>query len=264
MNWLPINCKTHFSLLKGFCKPSILAAKCKEYGYKACAITDFKTVSGAVDFHQACRNNEVKPLIGCDFEDYMLIAKNKDGWFDLIKLVTIYHVDPNIDTLKKIGAHGNLLCISLNDVYKNLFGNNFIKYDYNNHKVYYVERDDAVPHRVLLCSGMKTTLPKAQTKIRKDEDIENKEFFTCDDFFLPTPDMVADPKEEIELLNRISDLCEDYEVTEKPMLPVFKCPDGYGENEYLKELCRRGWKSKLLTSGKVAKEEDKTTLPGIL
>ena len=105
MNWLPINCKTHFSLLKGFCKPSILAAKCKEYGYKACAITDFKTVSGAVDFHQACRNNEVKPLIGCDFEDYMLIAKNKDGWFDLIKLVTIYHVDPNIDTLKNIGAH---------------------------------------------------------------------------------------------------------------------------------------------------------------
>ena len=256
MNWLPINCKTHFSLLKGFCKPSILAAKCKEYGYKACAITDFKTVSGAVDFHQACRNNEVKPLIGCDFEDYMLIAKNKDGWFDLIKLVTIYHVDPNIDTLKKIGAHGNLLCISLNDVYKNLFGNNFIKYDYNNHKVYYVERGDAVPHRVLLCSGMKTTLPKAQTKIRKDEDIENKEFFTCDDFFLPTPDTVVDNEEDIKLLNRISDLCEDYEVAEKPLLPTFKCPKEYDENEYLKELCRHGWKNKLITSGKVSKKED--------
>ena len=258
LNWIPINCKTHFSLLKGFCKPSDLAARCKEYGYKSCAITDFKTVSGAVDFHQACREHDIKPLIGCDFDDYILIAKNKDGWFDLIKLVTACHIDPDIDMLKKIAIHKNLICVSCNEVYKNIFKNNFVRYDYSDHKVYYVDREDAVPHRVLLCSGMKTTLPKVRTKIKKNEEVDNKEFFTHDNFFLPTSSMITDDEKCFQILNHISDMCEDYDIAEKPMLPNFKCPDGYGENEYLKELCRRGWKTKLLTSGKVAKEEDKT------
>ena len=188
LNWIPINCKTHFSLLRGFCKPADLAATCKKYGYQACAIADFKTVSGAVDFHQACLDNDIKPLIGCDFDDYVLIAKNKDGWFDLIKLVTIHHLSPDIDTLKQIALKGNLLCISANEVYKSIFGKHFVKYDYNNYKVYYVNRKDAIPHRVLLCSGMKTTLPKVQTKIKKNEEIDNKEFFMSDDFYLPTPE----------------------------------------------------------------------------
>jgi len=256
LNWIPINCKTHFSLLRGFCKPADLAATCKKYGYQACAIADFKTVSGAVDFHQACLDNDIKPLIGCDFDDYVLIAKNKDGWFDLIKLVTIHHLSPDIDTLKQIALKGNLLCVSANEVYKSIFGKHFVKYDYNNYKVYYVNRKDAIPHRVLLCSGMKTTLPKVQTKIKKNEEIDNKEFFMSDDFYLPTPEAFDNNTQEIELVNKIANMCEDYEITKKPMLPQFKCPDSMDENEYLKKLCRHGWRQKLMASGKVANKED--------
>ena len=39
---------------------------------------DIKTVSGAISFHQACRANDVKPILGCDYEGYLLIAKNKE------------------------------------------------------------------------------------------------------------------------------------------------------------------------------------------
>ena len=84
MSWIPLNCKTHYSLQKGFCKSDQLAEKCKEYGWKACAVADIGTLSGAVNFHQHCTKNGIKPIIGCEFENYILYAKNKDGWFDLI------------------------------------------------------------------------------------------------------------------------------------------------------------------------------------
>ena len=57
MTWIPLNCKTHFSLLKAFSKCDKLARKCKEYGYKACAIADIGSISGAINFHQACREH---------------------------------------------------------------------------------------------------------------------------------------------------------------------------------------------------------------
>ena len=74
--WAPLNCKTHFSLLKGFSRCDQLIAKCKEYGYTACGIADIKTISGAVDFHQNCKKQGIKPILGCDFEDFILYAKN--------------------------------------------------------------------------------------------------------------------------------------------------------------------------------------------
>ena len=47
---------------------------------------------------------------------------------------------------------------------------------------YYVTKEQAPLHRVLLCSALKTTLPKIQKKIRKNElDPEVLEYFTKDD-----------------------------------------------------------------------------------
>ena len=65
--WAPLNCKTHFSLLKGFSRCNSLAAKCKEYGYAACGIADIGTISGAADFHKNCKKEGIKPILGCDF-----------------------------------------------------------------------------------------------------------------------------------------------------------------------------------------------------
>jgi len=35
-------------------------------GYSACAITDHGSISGAVDFHRACKTAGIKPIIGCE------------------------------------------------------------------------------------------------------------------------------------------------------------------------------------------------------
>ena len=108
MKWIPFNCKTHFSLLKAFSKCDKLAAKCKEYGYRACVITDMECLSGAVNFHESCHKHGIKPILGCDFGTHLLIAKNKDGWFDLIKIVS----HGGLALFQDLAKKGNLICIT--------------------------------------------------------------------------------------------------------------------------------------------------------
>jgi len=253
MNWTPLNCKTHYSLQRAFCKNDILARHCSLHGYTACGIADIKTLSGAADFHQQCKKEGIKPIIGCDFEGYILFAKNKNGWFDLIKYVS----NQTLDVLKDVAATGNIVCVSPDpNGLKKLFRGNHFQYDYNKHKVYYVTLDEAACHRVLLCSGMKTTLKKINMLLKNNQEVDNKEFFLSDDFHLPSRSE-SESYEEHDVVNKISDLCEDYEIAGKPMLPTFDCPDNTDEDEYLTELCREGWRKRLLSSPKVGSDEDR-------
>lgn len=247
------NCKTHFSLLKAFSKCDELAKKCKEYGYTSCVLSDIKTMSGAIDFHQSCTKNGIKPIIGCDFEDFMLIAKNKNGWFDLISCVS----NMSLDNIKNIAKNNNLFCVSLNDALKKTFASNYIKYDHKKYPVYYVNKSDADCHRILLCSGMKTTLPKINQKLRLKEDFENKAFFISDEFFLKNTDELKLNKEDIKTFEKIEQECEQYDISSKPNLPKFSCPSGLSEDDYIRQLCRAGWKSLLIASGKVNNETKK-------
>ena len=58
------------------------------------------------------------------------------------------------------------------------------------------------------------------------------------------------------VLQEIYDSVEDYDILHKPMLPTFECPDGLTEEDYLKKLCREGWKTLLQANGKVDTDED--------
>lgn len=241
--WQPLNCKTHFSLQHGFCKPDKLAKRCAEYGYSACGIADFGTVSGAVDFHQSCVKHGIKPIIGCEFDGYILYAKNKDGWFDLVR----YMSNQNLNVLKDIASNGNLVCVTPEkNGFANLFKSNHIQLDFKQEAVYYVDKDDAECHRIMLCGKLKTTLKKI-----KNAEHDYKQFFNEDDkwHLHSTTTNLANSK--------IADMCEEYELAGPPMLPAFKCPEGFDEDEYLTELCRAGWKHKLAPQGKVVDAADR-------
>ncbi len=123
---------TEFSLLDGLARIDKLIDITKERGWKAVAITDHGNMYGAIKFYEACITNGIKPIIGCEFyiardhksrssrEDtghLVLIAKNNEGYHNLLKLISIAHVDgmyykPRIDyeLLKKYSK--GVICLS--------------------------------------------------------------------------------------------------------------------------------------------------------
>lgn len=100
-----LNVHTAYSLLEGACRIKELCAKARELGQEALAITDSGTLYGAVEFFDACRENGIKPIIGCevsvaegsrsirqrpDIKPYklLLLCKNESGYRSLCRLVS--------------------------------------------------------------------------------------------------------------------------------------------------------------------------------
>jgi DNA polymerase-3 subunit alpha len=109
---------------------------------------------------------------------------------------------------------------------------------------HYARKTDAVDHRVLLCSSLQLTL----RDIKNKKDVPLDAFFKSDCFHIPSTEELllwGNTEEEIRNTQLIADCCEVYKVTGPPRLPNFECPEGVGENDYLRQLCRDGWKKKI-------------------
>ena len=237
MSWYPLINFTHYSLLKGFSKPKELSKICAENNYPACGIADYKTISGCVSFFQSCKQVGIKPILGCSFDSSVIFAKNKNGWLDLIELVSSLDEDGNInrDFAMAVISKGNLIYLKTPNI---------------NHS-YYTKKEHANLHRILLCSEAKTTLPKVHKSIRKNELDKNLlDFFTNDNKYIIKG-------KDSKLLDEIYEQCEEYNILNKPMLPKFECPGGLSEEDYLKVLARKGWKELLINTGKVKDEVKK-------
>ena len=265
MSWFPLCNYTHYSLQRAYSKPDELVEKCAKNGYTACGIMDYKSITGAVDHFQACKKAGIKPIIGCAFDGFMLFAKNKDGWFDLIRIVSSLDIDDNYDMkfLQEICDRGNLLCIVAQDTLLP-YGVPTCKEEFVKSvalsSTYYAEREHAHLHRILLCSGMKTTLPKINTEMKSGRRFEHQKFFESDEFYLRDVSELdvagyIDDAGGCATLRKIDELCGDYNILSTPILPKFATPNGESEEEYLKGLCRDGWRRLLGPSDKVSTED---------
>ncbi|HPT65995.1 MAG TPA: DNA polymerase III subunit alpha [Candidatus Woesebacteria bacterium] len=136
-NFVHLHVHTEYSLLDGLTKIKKLVSTVKEMGMTSIAITDHGNMYGAVEFFKACKKNDIKPIIGCEVylapngltdksaanrrnHHLILLAKNEQGYKNLMKLVSIaniegYYYKPRIDweTLKKYkdGLVCNSACI---------------------------------------------------------------------------------------------------------------------------------------------------------
>ena len=99
---------TEYSLLDGACKIKDIVKKAKELGQSAIAITDHGNMFGAVEFYRACKDEGIKPVIGCEvylapnsrfertrvndvpYYHLVLLAKNEIGYKNLSFLVAIF------------------------------------------------------------------------------------------------------------------------------------------------------------------------------
>src|SRR5258708_4827079 len=126
---------TEYSLLDGLSKIKKLVARTKELGMDALAMTDHGVMYGAIEFYKSCLETGIKPIIGCelyvaprahtskegkaDAEPYHLtvLAKNYQGYLNLMKLVSISHLDgfyykPRVDKNLLKQFHEGLICLS--------------------------------------------------------------------------------------------------------------------------------------------------------
>ena len=128
---------------------------------------------------------------------------------------------------------------------------------------HYCRREDAVDQRILLCNNIKTTFPEISRKISNDEDVPLSCFFTSDSYHIPSQEEIAalHTLEEISNTNFVANLIEDYDILSKPKLPPFDCPNGYNQDEYLRQLCRNGWREKIVDT--ISQEEQQPYLDRI-
>ena len=112
MSFVHLHLHTHYSFLQGLGNPEAFVARAKELGMPALAITDTDNLHGAFEFYLLCKKKGVKPIIGVevficeqgqryeakDAKVYSLIllAKNFNGYKNLIQLTTKAYLDGNV------------------------------------------------------------------------------------------------------------------------------------------------------------------------
>jgi len=116
---------------------------------------------------------------------------------------------------------------------------------------FYASKSDAIEHRVLLASNAKSTIEKINKERGRGAQSWMDIFFAEDTFHVPS---IADlegrgyTRDEIENTGIIDTLCDSFDITNRPSLPKFDCPNGLSEADYLRQLCRDGWKKRRLSS----------------
>jgi DNA polymerase-3 subunit alpha len=112
---------------------------------------------------------------------------------------------------------------------------------------HYCKKEDAIDQRILLCNNLKTTFPEISRKISNDEDVPMGCFFTSDNYHIPSQDEMNQwhTQEEISNTCFIASIIEEFDILSKPRLPPFACPVNFDPDEYLRELCRNGWRDKI-------------------
>lgn len=122
---------------------------------------------------------------------------------------------------------------------------------------HYCRKEDAVDQRVLLCNNLKMTFPDINRKLINNESVPLSTFFISENYHIPSQEEMAElhNPEEIENTNFVASLIEDYDILTKPKLPPFICPNDMNPDEYLRHLCRIGWKEKI--ANKITLEDQK-------
>lgn len=144
---------TEYSLLDGFSRVKKLIKRAKELNMSSIAITDHGCMFGVIDFYKTAIKEGIKPIIGCEvytaarglrdkdpnYDKYqghlVLLAKNMEGYKNLIKVVSTSYVEgfyykPRVD-MEELKKHNKgIIALSAclaGDVARALMNRNYEK-----------------------------------------------------------------------------------------------------------------------------------------
>jgi len=137
IEFIHLHTHSHYSLLDGLSKIEDLLDLAKKNGMSAMAITDHGNMYGAIEFYKLAKKEGIKPIIGVEmymtagsrldrtaeagggkrYYHLTLLAKNLEGYKNLIKLVTIanlegYYYKPRIDKESLRKYSGGIIALS--------------------------------------------------------------------------------------------------------------------------------------------------------
>lgn len=199
MMFTHLHVHTQFSLLDGACRPGALVSRAKELGMQSLAITDHGNMYGAVDFYKACKQEGIKPIIGCevyvaprtrydrekvldkDYNHLILLCENEIGYKNLIQMVSKsytegFYFKPRIDHDLLVKYHEGLICLSAclaGEIPQALLARDYERAkeiaswyaDVFGKSNYFLEmQDHGIPEQKTVCEGLK--------RLSRDLDLE--------------------------------------------------------------------------------------------
>lgn len=135
-DFVHLHVHTDYSLLDGAASVKKLVTRAKELGQPALAITDHGNMFGVINFVEACKAAEIKPIVGCEFYvaphsrkekaadengrryyHLILLAKNETGYRNLMHLSSLSYLEgmyykPRIDTELLEKYHEGIICLT--------------------------------------------------------------------------------------------------------------------------------------------------------
>lgn len=136
-SFVHLHVHTEYSTLDSTVRTKELVARAAELGMSAVAMTDHGNVYGAVEFYQNACGAGVKPIMGCEVylapaslydkktipdrknsSHLTLLAKNELGWSNLVKLISVGHLDgdylgePRVDREQLAKFSEGVICLS--------------------------------------------------------------------------------------------------------------------------------------------------------
>ena len=136
MAFAHLHVHTEYSLLDGSNKIREYVKRVKELGMDAAAITDHGVMYGVIDFYKACREEGIRPILGCEvyvapgsrldrekgegedrYYHLILLAENNKGYANLSRIVSRsftegYYYKPRVDLELLREFHEGLICCS--------------------------------------------------------------------------------------------------------------------------------------------------------
>ncbi len=126
MGFIHLRTHSYYSFLRGLASPQVLAKFAADLGMPALGLTDHQSLSGAIEFHDACQQEGIQPILGLEVEvglppemgtiepgTLIFLAMDMAGWRSLCRISSSLVGDSDILPFNQlVNETDGLLCLT--------------------------------------------------------------------------------------------------------------------------------------------------------